>query len=121
MSALAVRLDLHRITREVLRHLRIIAAAMVVAIILHQWGSQLVSCFVRSPDPILCSPPEIILPDTRHEHPNPGQAQNKIPFTVVTSATTVTPLIPAQSTARVEARRIAANVAKLPDLMLHRT
>jgi hypothetical protein len=91
VSNLVVCLDPHRILHEVQRHLRIITVAVIVAFALHQWGSELVSCFLRSPDPIVCSPPDIILPHADNERPEPGQALDKALFTTVVSATSVTP------------------------------
>jgi hypothetical protein len=92
VSALAVCLDPHRNWREVVRYLRIIAGVLIVVLFLHQIGSDLISCLkVLSPDPIACSPPEAVLPHTDNQRPEPEQMLGKAPFTIVTSATSVTP------------------------------
>jgi hypothetical protein len=92
VSALAVCLDPHRLMREALRHLRIIAGVLIVVVALHQIGSELVSCLMGlSPDPIACNQPEVALPDTDNEGPALGQVLDKAPFAIVTSATSVTP------------------------------
>ena len=92
MSALPICFDPHRIEREVVRHLRIVAGILVIALALQHWGSELVSCLTwSSPDPIACNQPDVLLPHVDNETPAPGQVQNKLPFTIVTSATSVTP------------------------------
>ena len=92
MSALAVCLDPYRIAREVLRHLGIIAVVLIAALALYQIADNLVSCLKGlSPDPIACSPPDVTLPHTDNEWPPRGQMVGTPRFTVVTSATSVTP------------------------------
>jgi hypothetical protein len=93
MSAVAVCFDPHRIVREVVRHLRIIAAVVIIAVALHQIGGELVSCFTgsSSPDPIVCNAPEVVLPHVDNEKPDPGSLLVDKPSTIVTSATSVTP------------------------------
>jgi hypothetical protein len=85
-------LDPDCLMREVLRHLRIIAGVLIIALALQHWGSELVSCLRSlSPDPIACNQPDVALPHIDNERPEPGQVVDKAPFTVVTSATSVTP------------------------------
>ena len=93
VSALVVCLDPHRIMRDALRHLRIIAGVLIVVVALHQIGSELVSCIMgSSPDPIACNQPEVALPHVAdNEGQAPGQVLHKAPFAIVTSATSVTP------------------------------
>jgi hypothetical protein len=89
VSNLAVYFDNHRIVRELVRQLRVIAVVLIAALALYQIGDHLVSCLKRlSPDPIACSPPDVTLPHTDNERPEPGQALSKSPFASVLSATT---------------------------------
>lgn len=92
VSDLAVYLDHHRIVRELVHQLRVIAVVLIAALALYQIADNLVSCLKGlSPDPIACSPPDVTLPHTDSERPWPGQALDKAPFATVLSATSVTP------------------------------
>jgi hypothetical protein len=86
VSDLAVYLDHHRIVRELVHQLRVIAVVLIAALALYQIADNLVSCLKGlSPDPIACSPPDVTLPHTDSERPWPGQVL--APFATVLSAT----------------------------------
>ena len=68
VSDLAVYLDHHRIVRELVRQLRVIAVVLIAALALYQIADNLVSCLKGlSPDPI--APPDVTLPLTDSERP----------------------------------------------------
>jgi hypothetical protein len=91
VSALAARLDANHLPRDALRLLRVIAGVLVIALAVHHWGTELVSCLTGSPDPIVCNEPDVVLPHVDNERPAPGQVLDIPRITVVTSATSATP------------------------------
>jgi hypothetical protein len=75
---------------DVLRRISITAIVVILALAAEQGFNKLISCLPSWPDPIACSPPEVVLPHTDNEK------QDQLPpvrlrFATVASATTATP------------------------------